>query len=84
MADVKKSKISKEGLRNAFRLYRFIKPYQTEYFIGLFFLLGSSSASLVFPKLLGDLVNYGNEGRISEELNRVALILAGVLIIQHC
>jgi ABC-type multidrug transport system fused ATPase/permease subunit len=82
MADVKKKKISWSGLQNAFQLYRFIKPYQKEYILGMFFLLGSSLASLVFPKLLGDLVNYGNEGRISEELNRVALILAGVLIIQ--
>lgn len=82
MADVQKKKISISGLQNAFQLYKFIKPYRREYFIGMFFLLGSSLASLVFPKLLGDLVNYGNEGRIAEELNRVALILAGVLVVQ--
>lgn len=80
--EVPKKKITAEGLKNAFRLYRYIKPYRIEYGIGILFLLGSSGASLAFPKLLGDLVNAGNEGVLAENLNRVALLLAGTLIIQ--
>jgi ABC-type multidrug transport system fused ATPase/permease subunit len=77
-----KRKITLPGLRRLFKLYRFIKPYRWEYGLGLLFLLGSSGASLAFPKLLGELVDYGNQGKLGEEINRIALILIGVLIAQ--
>jgi len=80
--DVKKGKINKEGLKNAFRLFRYIKPYGLEYSLGLFFLFGSSLANLAFPKLLGDLVNAGNEGTIAAEMNRIGLLLVALLLIQ--
>ncbi len=77
-----KQKITMTGLRRLFRLYAYIKPYKWEYSLGLTFLLLSSSASLVFPKLLGELVDYGNRGILSDEINRIALILIVVLIVQ--
>ena len=55
-----KKKITLSGLRNAFKLYSYIKPYRGIYILGLFFLFGSSISNLAFPKLLGDLVNSGN------------------------
>ena len=70
------------GLKKLFRLYRYIKPYKYEYALGLLFLLGSSSASLVFPKLLGQLVDLGNKGKLAQEINRIALILLVVLVLQ--
>lgn len=79
---VQRKKINKEGLSNAFKLYKYIKPYRLEYFIGLFFLLGSSLASLAFPKLLGELVNSGSEGRIAEDLNIIGLLLIITLLLQ--
>jgi len=81
-SDVPKKKITFTGLREAARLFSYIRPYRWQYGMGLLFLLGSSSASLAFPKLLGDLVSAGNEGNLGENINRIALILAGVLIIQ--
>ena len=80
--EVPKKKITISGLRNAFKLYSYIRPYRTIYIIGLFFLFGSSITNLAFPKLLGDLVNSGNEGNLGEDLNRIALLLAGILIVQ--
>ncbi len=77
-----KKKITLSGLRNAFKLYSYIKPYRGIYILGLFFLFGSSISNLAFPKLLGDLVNSGNEGNLGEDLNRIALLLVGILIIQ--
>ncbi|MBK9357064.1 MAG: ATP-binding cassette domain-containing protein [Bacteroidales bacterium] len=77
-----KRKITLPGLRRLFKLYRFIKPYRWEYGLGLLFLLGSSTASLAFPKLLGELVDYGNKGNIGQEINRIVLILILVLIFQ--
>lgn len=80
--EVQKKKITLPGLRKLFKLYSYIKPYKYEYALGLLFLLGSSSASLAFPKLLGELVDLGNQGKLAAEINRIALILIGVLIAQ--
>ena len=77
-----KGKINKSGLRSALRLYKYIKPYRGQYFLGIFFLLGSSLASLAFPKLLGDLVNTGNSTTLGQSLNQTAMLIAGVLILQ--
>lgn len=80
--EVPKKKITLSGLRKAFKLYSYIKPYRVIYILGLFFLFGSSITNLAFPKLLGDLVNSGNEGNLGEDLNRIALLLAGILLVQ--
>lgn len=82
MVEVPKKKITISGLKNSFKLYKYIKPFRVEYAFGLFFLLGSSLASLAFPKLLGELVNSGNKGSLTNDLNRIALLLIGTLIIQ--
>jgi ABC-type multidrug transport system fused ATPase/permease subunit len=80
--EVPKKKITLPGLRKLFKLYSYIKPYKYEYALGLLFLLGSSSASLAFPKLLGELVDLGNQGKLAAEINRIALILVAVLVAQ--
>ncbi len=82
MAEVPKKKITRKGLKNAFRLYSFIKPFRVEYGWGIFFLLGSSLASLAFPKLLGELVDSGNKGNLARDLNHIALLLIAILLIQ--
>jgi len=82
MSEVEKKKITRKGLRNAFKLYKYLKPFRREYLIGLFFLLGSSLASLAFPKLLGELVNSGNKVAMTYSLNQIALLLVVVLLIQ--
>ncbi len=82
MGEVPKKKITLSGLKSSFKLYGYIKPYRIEYAWGLFFLMGSSIASLAFPKLLGNLVNSGNSGNLSHELNRIALLLIVTLLVQ--
>lgn len=82
MAYAPRKKISRAGLKNAFKLYSYIKPYRTEYLWGMFFLMGSSLANLAFPKLLGDLVNSGNQGNLANDINRIALLLLMTLIVQ--
>lgn len=77
-----KKKITWEGLKNVFRLFGYIKPYKLEYAGGMFFLLGASLANLAFPKLLGDLVDAGNKGTLQTELNRILMLLLGILVIQ--
>ncbi len=82
MAEVAKKKITLEGLKNALKLYSYIKPFRVEYAWGMFFLLGSSIASLAFPKLLGELVNSGNAGNLANDINRIGLLLVVTLFIQ--
>jgi len=82
MTEVPKKKITLEGLRNAFKLYSYIKPFRVEYAWGMFFLLGSSLASLAFPKLLGELVDSGNMGNLTRDLNGIALLLVVTLLLQ--
>ena len=82
MSEVEKKKITRAGLRNAFKLYRYLRPFRREYFLGLFFLLGSSLASLAFPKLLGELVNAGNKVAMSYTINEIAIFLVVVLLVQ--
>jgi len=77
-----KTKISKTGIKNALKLYRFISPYKFDFFIGLFFLLGSSLTNLAFPKLIGDMVDAGDKGNVAGSINRIALILGSVIIVQ--
>ena len=80
--DVPKKKINKSSLRQAARLYKYIKPYRFQYLLGILFLFASAGANLTFPKLLGDLVNAGNTGSLAIELNRLVLFLAVVLVAQ--
>ena len=82
MVEVPKKKITLEGLKNAFKLYSYIRPYRIEYAWGIFFLLGSSLASLAFPKLLGELVDSGNKGNLASDLNHIALLLIITLLLQ--
>ncbi len=78
----KKNKISKKGLRNVFRLYSYLKPHRLKFGVGLVFLVISSTAGLFFPKLLGTMVDLGNQGRMTNEITRVGVILVMILLVQ--
>ena len=77
-----KKQINRESLRKTLRLYSFLKPYRKEFAAGLFFLLLTSGATLAFPKLLGTLVDYGNQGRPQSDINQIVLLLATLLVLQ--
>jgi len=77
-----KSKDTGSGLRDLVKLYRFLKPYVWLFILGMFCLLMSTGASLMFPKLLGDMVDLGTKGRMMEEITRTGLILMAILVAQ--
>jgi ABC-type multidrug transport system fused ATPase/permease subunit len=81
MSDVEKKKAG-SGLRELMKLYRFLRPYRWIFALGMFFLLISTGASLMFPKLLGDLVDMGNKGKMMAEISRTGLLLLAILIVQ--
>lgn len=70
------------GFRELLKLYRFLKPYSGLFALGLFCLLVSSGASLMFPKLLGEMVDLGNKGKLIHEITRTGIILLVILAVQ--
>lgn len=88
--DAKPAKLSKSTLRKFFRLFRYIRPYRLPFAVGMVLLLGTSLLSLVFPGLMGSLVDAtkGDVPRDAEALldlgniDSVALLLMGVFALQ--
>jgi ABC-type multidrug transport system fused ATPase/permease subunit len=70
------------GLRELFKLYRFLRPYRWKFALGMLFLLISSGASLMFPKFLGNMVDLGNKGKMLSEISRTGLIILAILVTQ--
>ncbi|HOW41792.1 MAG TPA: ABC transporter transmembrane domain-containing protein [Bacteroidales bacterium] len=76
------SEKKESGFVYMLRLYRYLKPYKWTFGLGLLFLLISTSASLMFPKLLGEMVDMGNKGKLSTEISRTAILLLAILSTQ--
>ncbi|MCX6334552.1 MAG: ABC transporter transmembrane domain-containing protein [Bacteroidia bacterium] len=70
------------GLKQLAKLYKFLKPYLWKFVLGLLLLLLSSASSLMFPKLLGEMVDMGNKGKMLEEISRTGLLLLCILVAQ--
>ncbi|MBP8959360.1 MAG: ATP-binding cassette domain-containing protein [Bacteroidales bacterium] len=81
---LKKKNKSKNGsgLRELVKLYRFLKPYKWKFVLGIICLLFSTATNLMFPKLLGDMVDLGNKGRPIREITSTGIILLAVLVAQ--
>lgn len=67
--------------KKARKLLVYLRPHRLEFGIGLLFLLGSSLASLAFPKYLGDLVDSASKEFV-ERIDEIALILLVILVVQ--
>ena len=75
------SKKSKTSLKRASRLFVYLKPYRLEFSLGILFLLLSTAASLIFPALMGDLVDSASE-KIISNINEIALWLLALFALQ--
>jgi ABC-type multidrug transport system fused ATPase/permease subunit len=89
-------KLSKDSVKKAKRIFKYLKPYRGVFLVGWVFLVLSSSAGLFFPYLLGQLL--GGEVTASpavsqpdasmlenvnfENINTVALLLLFLFILQ--
>jgi ATP-binding cassette, subfamily B, bacterial len=76
-----KRKVSKDGLKKALGLFRFIIPYKWTFAVGLFFLVLSSITTLSFPKLIGEMTRV-IEGKSDYTLNNITVFFGIVLILQ--
>ncbi len=80
--ELPKAKLNKASLKNVKILLKYIQPYKTKFFIGIFFLILSSLASLAFPKAMGSLIDAATKENIAGNINQIALILMAVLLVQ--
>jgi len=77
--DTPKKKVTRQGLKRFFRLFRFVKPQRGVFALGLFFLVLSSLTTLVFPMLMGDLLDSANSGTL-EKINKTGYILIAIFM----
>jgi ABC-type multidrug transport system fused ATPase/permease subunit len=75
-----KKKLTKSGLKRLIRLFRFIRPQRWTFALGLFFLVLSSLTTLIFPALLGDLLDSASN-KSMDQINRIGWILVGVFTV---
>ncbi len=85
----KRAKITKAGLKRAVGLFRYLKPYRVTFAVGMLFLLGSSLTGLLFPGLMGKLVDASSTDAAQtdnlfqfDNINNVAIVLFCVFLVQ--
>ena len=66
--------------KNIYQLLHYIKPHKSTFLLGLLFLFLSSIASLLFPWLVGELVDQSNQD--ANSVNRIAIFLFGLFSAQ--
>lgn len=77
-----RTRVDWSSLKRGLELYKYIKPYRGQFWLGMVFLFFSSAANLAFPKFLGDLVNASNAENFIQEVRQIALLLFGILVLQ--
>ena len=75
------TKNKKTSLKRVSRLFKYIKPHRLEFSFGLFFLLLSTAASLIFPALMGNLVDSASD-KLVNNINHVAIALLVLFALQ--
>lgn len=76
-------RIDREGLKDIGRLARFVRPYRRYLGIATIGVLMASGLGLVFPRILGTLVDQAiSRSNSPDQLDRVALILVAVFAVQ--
>lgn len=84
-ADAPRPKLDKATLRKAVRIFRYLRPHRLSMVVGFILLLTTTSLALLFPGLLGQLVDAakGNEAaqqRLFADIDRVAMTLFAVFL----
>lgn len=76
----KKKRFSKESIKKAMRVFRFIKPFKVPFIFGLLVLLVSSVITMAFPKVLGDLIDSVNADN-TNTVNTFTILLVGIFLV---
>ena len=79
--DLPKAKINKESISKTVRIFSYFKPHRWKYLLGLVFLVLTSGVALVFPMLMGKLINVASD-KLPDNINTIALWLLVLFIAQ--
>jgi len=79
--DLPKVKVSGESIKKISRLFSYFQPHRFKYYLGLFFLFLTGITALIFPKLIGDMVDTAEEAMLAD-IDRIAIFLLIVFILQ--
>jgi ATP-binding cassette, subfamily B, bacterial len=78
-----KRKLTKANLKKLSGIFRFVLPYRFNFLLGMVFLLFSSLTLLTFPFIAGKLIDAASgKSWILNDINSIAFILLGILLIQ--
>lgn len=78
-----KRKLNKQSLSQLGGIFKFVWPYRFSFFLGMVFLLFSSLTLLTFPFVAGKLIDTASgESWLVDDINLIALMLVGILLIQ--
>ncbi|MCB0527675.1 MAG: ABC transporter ATP-binding protein, partial [Saprospiraceae bacterium] len=76
-------KLTRESLREAIRIFEYIRPYRWQFIFGLFLLFLGSTVFLVFPKIIGQMLDVA-QGKVSADidLRQIGFWLIAILVFQ--
>lgn len=78
-----KPKLNKETLREALKVFEFVRPYRWQFIVGLILLFLSSTVFMVFPYIVGVMLDVAQGKAVVDlDLPQIALLLIGVLAFQ--
>ncbi|MBK6931228.1 MAG: ATP-binding cassette domain-containing protein [Saprospirales bacterium] len=80
--DNTKPKLSRESLREALKILEFVRPYRWQFVFGLLLLFLSSGIFMVFPYIIGKMLDVAQGVAVSFDLGSMGLWLIGILIVQ--
>lgn len=77
-----KPRLSRESLQEALRIFEFIRPYRYQFVFGLVLLFLSSSIFMVFPYLIGKMLDVAQGVVVDFDLKRMGIWLVAILAVQ--
>lgn len=81
--DSAKNKLSMAQVREAGKIFRFLRPYRWQFIAGMILLMLSSVVFMAFPYLAGEMADVATgESKHDYSLNDIGIALAVILIIQ--
>ena len=86
--DAPKPKLTKEAFQRGLRIFRYVLPYRSTFALGMVLLLLSSTTTMLFPWIIGKLVNVANgkgvalPGGVNLSINQIAAGLFAVTVLQ--
>ncbi len=76
-------KLTRESLREALKIFEYIRPYRWQFIFGLFLLFLGSTVFLIFPKIIGQMLDVA-QGKVTTDLDlrEIGGWLIGILVFQ--